>query len=318
MLFNSVGFFIFLLAVFFIYWLLARWLIWQNILIVLASYLFYAFWDWRFLLVLGFMSMTTFYSGYYISKHYKKSNECRIICVSNVVLCLLILCIFKYFNFFSESFGSLLNCLGFQVDTIVSHLLLPIGISFYSFKCISYTVDIYKEKYKPSNDIIPFFAYVSFFPQLMSGPIDRASCLLSQIERKRTFDESFASDGCRQMLWGFFKKVVIADNCQGIVDQIWANQSSEPAVVLIIGAVLYSFQIYCDFSGYSDIAIGTFKYPYLSTSIPDFWRRWHMSLMTWLKDYVYIPLGGSRCAKWKIYRNIIIVWLLSGLWHGAN
>ena len=328
MIFNSIEFFFFFIIVFSLYWAIRRWYKIQNLLIVIASYLFYAWWNWRFLIVLFGISITTYISGYLITQSRNPTKK-RIICAINVVLCVFVLGIFKYFDFFVGGFEDLLNLFGLKFDRIVSQLVLPIGISFYSFKCISYTVDVYKNKFCPSGGIVAFFAYVSFFPQLMAGPIDRASDLLSQFNKSRFFCERLATDGCRQMLWGFFKKVVIADNCQMAVSQIWGGHFSEPGYVLIIVAFLYSIQIYCDFSGYSDIAIGSaklfgikltrnFKYPYFSKSLPDFWRNWHISLMSWLKDYIYIPLGGSRCKEWKIYRNIFIVWILSGLWHGAD
>jgi D-alanyl-lipoteichoic acid acyltransferase DltB (MBOAT superfamily) len=328
MIFNSLDFFVFLSVVFVAYWLFSKWYKAQNLLIVIASYIFYAFWDWRFLLIIGSLSAITFICGICIERISSTKNK-LVICIANVIICLLMLGIFKYFNFFADSFGLICNAMGIKVDRIVSHLILPIGISFYSFKCISYIVDVYKKDYRASADIIAFFAYICFFPQLMAGPIDRASSLLTQFQKKRSFNEPIASDGCRQMLWGFFKKAVVADNCQVAVDQIWGGQFSEPGYVLILVSILYSFQIYCDFSGYSDLAIGcgklfgikltrNFNNPYFSRNIQDFWRRWHISLMTWLRDYIYIPLGGSRCTSIKIYRNIVIVWAISGLWHGAN
>lgn len=328
MIFNSLEFFVFLTVVFTAYWLLSKWYKAQNLLLVIASYLFYAFWDWRFLLIIGSLSAIAFICGIYIERISSAKNK-LIICIANVTICLLVLGIFKYFNFFVDTFGVICNSMGIKVDRFVSHLILPIGISFYSFKCISYIVDVYKNDYRASTDIVAFFAYISFFPQLMAGPIDRASCLLTQFQQKRSFNEPIASDGCRQMLWGFFKKVVVADNCQVAVDQIWGGQFSAPGYVLLLVPILYSFQIYCDFSGYSDIAVGcgklfgikqtrNFCNPYFSRNIQDFWRRWHISLMTWLRDYIYIPLGGSKCTSIKIYRNIIVVWTISGLWHGAN
>lgn len=328
MLFNSLEFFIFLIIVFAAYWMLDRWFKIQNLLIVIASYVFYAWWDWKFLLILFSLSLTTYISGYYISKH-TDSNYGKNACVTNIAICVLSLGLFKYYNFFTDSLTDFLLLFKIKIDRIVSQFLLPIGISFYTFKCISYTFDVYKKNFIPSNDFIAFLAYISFFPQLMAGPIDRASILLSQFYKKRTFIETQASDGCRQMLWGFFKKIVIADNCQLAVNQIWGGQFSEPGCILFLVAILFSFQIYCDFSGYSDIAIGSaklfginlsqnFRYPYFSQNIGEFWRRWHISLMTWLRDYIYIPLGGSRCSSWKINRNILVVWIISGLWHGAN
>lgn len=309
--------------------MLGKWYRYQNLLIVIASYIFYAWWNCSFLLILLTLTFSTYVCGFYLAKHSESWKLRKLACLSNVSLCLIFLGIFKYFNFFAESFEDFFNLLGFRIDRIVSHLLLPIGISFYTFKCISYTIDVYKKEYLPSNDLIAFSAYICFFPQLMAGPIDRASKLLSQFQGKRVFNEFLASDGCRQMLWGFFKKVVIADNCRIVVDQIFGGRLMESGYVLAIVAILYSIQLYCDFSGYSDIAIGcsklfgikltqNFKNPYFSCCVIDFWRRWHISLMSWLRDYIYIPLGGSRCSKLKLHRNIVVVWLLSGLWHGAN
>lgn len=253
----------------------------------------------------------------------------RAISTFNIVLNLGILGVFKYYNFFVESLGTLCGVLGFHFDWVTVNLILPVGISFYTFQALSYTIDVYRGNTRATHDIVEFFAYISFFPQLVAGPIERATNLLPQFQNNRYFDYAKAVDGCRQMLWGFFKKIVIADNCAEIVDTYWGNNEELFGLSLFFLGVLFTFQIYCDFSGYSDIAIGcarlfginlmrNFNFPYLSRSIPEFWQRWHISLTTWFREYVYFPLGGNRCGKWKTIRNVYIVWGLSGLWHGAN
>lgn len=247
----------------------------------------------------------------------------------NVILNLFILCIFKYFNFFAESFANLLKCFGLQVDVVTLYLVLPVGISFYTFQALSYTIDVYRGNVKATRDPIAFFAFISFFPQLVAGPIERATNLLPQFLKPRTFDYALAVEGMKQILWGLFKKMIIADRCADIVNKVWANYTDHNTYMLVLAAFLFAFQIYGDFSGYSDIAIGTsklfgvrlmtnFRTPYFSTSIAEFWRRWHISLNTWFVDYVYIPLGGSRKGYAKKFRNTLIIFLLSGVWHGAN
>lgn len=247
----------------------------------------------------------------------------------NIVINLLILGVFKYYNFFISNFSELCSQIGLQANVTSLNIILPVGVSFYTFQALSYTIDVYKKKIVPTHDLIEFSAYISFFPQLVAGPIERATNLLPQFQTLRTFDYSKAVDGMRQMLWGFFKKIVIADNCASVVNAYWGEYDSLTGVSLFVLGVLFTFQIYCDFSGYSDIAIGcarlfgfnlmrNFNFPYFSRSIPEFWRRWHISLTTWFRDYIYFPLGGSRCSKWKIIRNVYIVWGVSGLWHGAN
>lgn len=322
MLFTSIEFFVFLPIVFALYWLLRRQLRWQNLLVVAASYLFYGWWDWRFLLLIAFTSACSYASGLLIgSNRWHKTALC-----GNIILNLAILGLFKYYDFFAVELANLLGCSG---DSVMLHLILPVGISFYTFQALSYSIDVYRGKLEPTRDVVAFFAYVSFFPQLVAGPIERATNLLPQFHRQRQFDYAMAVDGIRQMLWGFFKKVVVADNCAVYVDEIWGDIASQSSVNLIVAAALFSIQIYCDFSGYSDIAIGcaklfgiklmrNFNVPYFSRDIAEFWRRWHISLTTWFRDYVYIPLGGSRVAKWKVVRNTFIIFLVSGLWHGAN
>lgn len=253
----------------------------------------------------------------------------KLISASNIILNLLILGVYKYYNFFAESLSNAFLAFGIHLDYVTLNLVLPVGISFYTFQALSYTIDVYKRKIEPTQDIVAFFAFISFFPQLVAGPIERATNLLPQFFHKRTFDYAKAVDGCRQILWGFFKKMVVADNCATAVNIIWNDYENATGFRLLLGGVLFTFQIYGDFSGYSDIAIGTarlfgfnlmrnFHYPYFSRDIAEFWRRWHISLTTWFRDYIYIPLGGSRCAKWKVMRNTLIIFLVSGFWHGAN
>lgn len=301
----------------------------QNLLVVAASYIFYGWWDWRFLLLIALTSFCSFLSGLLIEHYEGKRNKQKIVSAANIVLNLGVLGLFKYFNFFVENLEAIFNLFGFQLDWATINIVLPVGISFYTFQALSYTIDVYQKKLPATHDIIEFFAYISFFPQLVAGPIERATNLLPQFQQKRHFDYSKAVDGLRQMLWGFFKKMVIADSCAELVNNYWNNYPSLSGVTIFILGVLFTIQIYCDFSGYSDIAIGcarlfgfslmrNFNFPYFSRSIPEFWRRWHISLTTWFRDYIYFPLGGSRCEKWKIIRNVYIVWGISGLWHGAN
>jgi len=237
--------------------------------------------------------------------------------------------VFKYYNFFIESLSEAVTLFGQQLDIATLSWVLPVGISFYTFQTLSYSIDVYRKKIQPVHDPVAFFAYVSFFPQLVAGPIERASHLVPQFMKPRVFSYNHASDGLRQILWGLFKKMVIADNCAVLVNQIFDTPESYPGSILVLGAVLFAFQIYGDFSGYSDIAIGTarlfgfdimrnFAYPYFSRDIAEFWRRWHISLSSWFKDYLYIPLGGSRGSPWTVYRNVAIIFLVSGFWHGAN
>lgn len=322
MLFTSIEFFVFLPIVFALYWLLNRYTRWQNLLVVVASYLFYGWWDWRFLLLIAFTSGCSYASGLQIdSGRWRKTALW-----GNIIVNLVILGLFKYYDFFAEELATLLGVSG---DSVMLHLILPVGISFYTFQALSYSIDVYRGKLEPTRDVVAFFAYVSFFPQLVAGPIERATNLLPQFQKRRQFDYPMAVDGVRQMLWGFFKKVVVADNCAIYVDDVWNNIVGQSSLNLAMAAALFSIQIYCDFSGYSDIAIGTaklfgirlmrnFKSPYFSRDIAEFWRRWHISLTTWFRDYVYIPLGGSRVSKAKVVRNTFVIFLVSGLWHGAN
>lgn len=329
MLFNSIEFLVFLPLVFCLYWMVFKPLQWQNLFVIVASYIFYGWWDWRFLLLIAFTSFCSYLSGILLEKNEGKRRRQKWISAINITLNLLILGLFKYFNFFSENLAVLFRKLGYELDWVTLDILLPVGISFYTFQALSYTIDVYQKKICPTHNVVTFFAYISFFPQLVAGPIERATNLLPQFARPRYFDYSKAMDGMRQILWGFFKKVVVADNCAVAVTIIFNNYSHQSGSTLLLGAVLFTFQIYGDFSGYSDIAIGTarlfgidlmknFNFPYFSRDIAEFWRRWHISLTTWFRDYVYIPLGGSRGNKWMSFRNTMIIFLLSGFWHGAN
>lgn len=329
MLFNSLEFAIFLPLVFLLYWFIfdyamkrcPRQLFWQNLFVVIASYIFYGWWDWRFLILIAFTSFCSWGSGLLLNK----SPKPKLWLTLNIVINLLILGTFKYFYFFVGSFCNLFGL----TNTIVINVILPVGISFYTFQALSYSIDVYRKKIAPTKDMVAFFAYVSFFPQLVAGPIERATNLLPQFEKKRVFDYAEAVDGMRRILWGLFKKIVVADNCATYVDQVWNNYTNECGSTLALAAILFAFQIYGDFSGYSDIAIGSAKLfgirlrdnfitPYFSRNVAEFWKRWHISLNTWFVDYVYIPLGGSREGRWKTIRNTFVIFLLSGLWHGAN
>ena len=328
MLFNSIEFAFFLPIVFFLYWFVfSNNLKLQNLFIVVASYVFYGWWDWRFLFLIAFTSFCSWGSGLLIEKYKNEPSKVRIVSVLNIVLNLLILGVFKYYDFFVTSFANLF--LGGKTDGLLLNIILPVGISFYTFQALSYSIDVYRGKMEPTKDIVQFFAFVSFFPQLVAGPIERATNLLPQFGKARKFDYDEASDGMRQILWGLFKKIVVADNCAVYVDQVFSTYQEQSGSTLLIAAIFFTFQIYCDFSGYSDIAIGTaklfgiklmrnFNVPYFSRDIAEFWRRWHISLTTWFRDYVYIPLGGSRVSKPKVVRNTFVIFLLSGFWHGAN
>ncbi len=329
MLFNSFEFLVFLPIVFLLYWFAFKKLRAQNLFVVVASYLFYGWWDWRFLILIAFTTLCSYASGILLERQEGHRHIQRLISIANIVLNLTILGIFKYFNFFSENLQHLFQWFGFELDWVTLDILLPVGISFYTFQALSYTIDIYRHKMKPTHDIVAFFAFISFFPQLVAGPIERATNLLPQFESQRTFDYTAAVDGMRQILWGLFKKIVVADTCAVAVNQIFANYQTLDSLNLVWGAFLFTFQIYGDFSGYSDIAIGTaklfginllqnFNFPYFSRDIAEFWRRWHISLTTWFRDYIYIPLGGNRVSTLKHIRNILVVWALTGLWHGAS
>lgn len=329
MLFNSFEFMLFLPIVFLLYWFVFRERKWQNLLVVVASYVFYGWWDWRFLLLIALTSFCSFCSGLLLERYEGQRHVQKIVSATNITLNLAILGVFKYYNFFVENLDALFGMMGYHLDWVTMSIILPVGISFYTFQALSYTIDVYQKKLPATHDIVEFFAYISFFPQLVAGPIERATNLLPQFQNNRQFDYAKAVDGCRQMLWGFLKKLVIADNCASAVNDYWSGYVEMNGISLFALGVLFTFQIYCDFSGYSDIAIGcarlfgislmrNFNFPYFSRNIPEFWRRWHISLMTWFRDYIYFPLGGSRCAKWKAIRNTLVVFFISGLWHGAN
>ena len=365
MLFNSLEFAFFLPIVFLLYWFLTpsgvngpRYSLFhywhvseqtalniQNAFVLVASYVFYGWWDWRFLLLIAFTSFCSWGSGLLIGRGLTQPSlkgrrliSPKFWMIANIILNLGILAVFKYYDFFVSEFGQLF---GISTDSLLLKIILPVGISFYTFQALSYSIDVYRQKIEPTKDIIAFFAFISFFPQLVAGPIERATNLLPQFLNKRTFSYDQATDGMRQILWGLFKKIVVADNCATYVDQVWATYDTQTGSTLLLAAILFTFQIYGDFSGYSDIAIGTaklfgiklmrnFNNPYFSRDIAEFWRRWHISLTTWFRDYVYIPLGGSRpevpahiknpdrYKKWIIVRNTFVIFLLSGFWHGAN
>jgi alginate O-acetyltransferase complex protein AlgI len=329
MLFNSIEFVVFLPIVFLLYWFGTRRDIRiQNMLLVVASYFFYGWWDWRFLSLIAFSSAVDYTVGLALGKTEQERRR-KILLLVSIVVNIGFLGFFKYFNFFAESFAEAFTFLGRPMDAGRLNIILPVGISFYTFQTLSYSIDVYKRKMEPTKDVLAFFAFVSFFPQLVAGPIERARNLLPQFSRRRTISYEQAADGVRQILWGFFKKIVIADACAGQVNEIFSNYGSYNGSTLALGAVLFAFQIYGDFSGYSDIAIGTarlfgfnlmrnFAFPYFSRDIAEFWRRWHISLSTWFRDYVYIPLGGSRGSSWNKVRNILIIFVVSGFWHGAN
>ncbi len=329
MIFNSVVFLIFLPIAFVLYWLLSKKsLKVQNTYLLAISYFFYGCWDWRFLFLIATSSLIDFWIAKSIKKADAKSKKKWFVGLS-LAMNLGLLGFFKYFNFFADSLVDLFNIVGFQADYVTLHIILPVGISFYTFQTLSYTIDVYREKIEPSNSIIQFFAYVSFFPQLVAGPIERATNLLPQFQKKRKFEYDKAADGMRQMLWGFFKKVVVADNCAVFVDQAFSDPSMSSSGELFVAMIFFAFQLYGDFAGYSDIAIGSarlfgfdlkqnFAFPYFARDIAEFYRRWHMSLTNWFKDYVYFPLGGSRVGLNLKIRNVFIIYLISGFWHGAN
>lgn len=329
MLFNSIEFGIFLPIVFFLYWFVTnRNLKVQNSLLLVVSYIFYGWWDWRFLSLIVFSSFVDYLVGIGLSRN-DDSNRRRMLLIVSVLVNLGFLGFFKYFNFFSESFADAFTLLGRPFEASRLNIILPVGISFYTFQTLSYTIDVFQRRLEPTKDIIAFFAFVSFFPQLVAGPIERATSLLPQFYSSRSFDPVQAVDGLRQILWGLFKKIVIADNCAQYVNEAFAQPGDYSGSTLLYAGVLFAFQIYGDFSGYSDIAIGTarlfgfklmqnFAFPYFSRDIAEFWRRWHISLSTWFRDYVYIPLGGSRGGIWMKVRNTFIIFIVSGFWHGAN
>ncbi|MDX5448594.1 MAG: MBOAT family protein [Bacteroidota bacterium] len=329
MLFNSIEFLLFLPIVFVLYWFVVnKNLKAQNFLILVASYVFYGWWDWRFLSLIAFSTLVDYWVGIRIQQSEKRVIRRTFLWISMTVN-LGLLGFFKYYNFFVESWRDAWAGLGYEMDPWTLNVILPVGISFYTFQTMSYSIDIYRRNLEPTKDFIAFAAFVSFFPQLVAGPIERATNLLPQFKKERSFDYQKAVDGLRQVLWGFFKKVVIADSCGRFVDQVFGDYADQSGSVLFLAAFFFALQIYGDFSGYSDIAIGTsrifgfslmqnFAFPYFSRDIAEFWRRWHISLSTWFRDYLYIPLGGSRGSLWMKLRNTFIIFIVSGFWHGAN
>lgn len=327
MLFNSIDFALFFPVVFVLYWLVSQKLNLRNILILLSSYVFYGCWDWRFLFLIVISSLVDFYVGQQLDKTNDVKKRKTYLYLSLLVN-IGFLVYFKYANFFIDSFVDSFRLFGKTLEVSTLNIILPVGISFYTFQTLSYTIDIYRKKLKPTKDPIAFFAFVAFFPQLVAGPIERASHLLPQFYKAYRFNYNQIKSGLLLIAFGLFKKMVIADRAAIYVNEVYNNPGNYEGVETIIATVLFAFQIYCDFSGYSDIAIGAartlgfdlmknFDNPYLSKSITEFWRRWHISLSTWFRDYVYIPLGGSRDGKYKTYFNLFIVFLVSGLWHGA-
>lgn len=330
MLFNTLDFAIFLPIVFFIYWIIGKErLKTQNFLILIASYIFYGLWDWRFLFLIIGSTIVDYLVGIAIHNNNKEKKRKIWLWVS-VIFNISLLGFFKYYNFFASSFIDMFQLFGYTIkSTWTLNIILPVGISFYTFQTMSYSLDIYYKRIEPTKDFFGFATFVAFFPQLVAGPIERASNLLGQVINKRTYNSKQIVEGLKLILWGLFKKMVIADGLAPIVDDIFANQGDYSAPTLILGVTFFSFQVYGDFSGYSDIAIGTsklfgfelmsnFKFPNFSRNVAEYWQRWHISLSTWFRHYIYIPLGGSRVSKLISIRNISIVFLVSGFWHGAN
>jgi D-alanyl-lipoteichoic acid acyltransferase DltB (MBOAT superfamily) len=331
MLFNSVDFAIFLPTVLVLYWFVFnKNLKSQNLLIVVASYFFYGLWDWRFLFLILFSTIVDFGVGLLLKE---ENNQLRrkVLLWTSIIVNLGILGFFKYYNFFLENFIEAFSLFGMPIKANTLNIILPVGISFYTFQTLSYTIDVYKRKLKPTSDFIAFTAFVSFFPQLVAGPIERASHLLPQIKNKRTFDYSKALDGLKQILWGLFKKMVIADNCAEFANQIFADSANMNGSTLVLGALFFTFQIYADFSGYSDIAIGSarlfgidlrqnFAYPYFARSFAEAWQRWHISLTSWFRDYLFIPIlrRSKDIGNAVKVKAIFLQFIIIGLWHGAN
>jgi len=329
MLFNSINFALFLPIVFVLYWWVnKKSLTLQNGLLLVASYFFYACWDWRFMFLLIFSTLLDYFTGIKMSEAPDKKGKTFWFWLS-VIINLGFLGVFKYYNFFAESFATAVAQVGWQVSPSTLNVILPVGISFYTFHGLSYVIDIYKDRIKAERNFIDYAVFVSFFPLLVAGPIERATHLLPQIQKRRTFDYATAVNGLKQILWGLFKKIVIADQCAQYANMIFNNSEQYSGSTLVMGALFFTFQIYGDFSGYSDIALGTarlfgidllrnFAFPYFSRDIAEFWRRWHISLSSWFRDYLYIPLGGSKGGTWMKVRNTFIIFIVSGFWHGAN
>ncbi len=329
MLFNSISFAIFLPIVFLLYWFVFnKSLKSQNLFLLAASYFFYSCWDWRFLFLLAFSTFLDYFTGLRMAASQNESGKKFWFWLS-VIINLGFLGIFKYYNFFAQSFADTVSHIGFYISPWAIKVILPVGISFYTFHGLSYVIDIYNNRIKPEKKFVEYALFVSFFPLLVAGPIERATHLLPQVKQQRQFSYTKAVDGLRQILWGLFKKMAIADNCAQYANIIFDHSSQYSGATLLLGALFFTFQIYCDFSGYSDIALGTarlfgfellrnFAFPYFSRDIAEFWRRWHISLSTWFRDYLYIPLGGSKGGTWMKIRNTFIIFIVSGFWHGAS
>jgi alginate O-acetyltransferase complex protein AlgI len=328
MLFNTLSFAIFLPVVFVLYWLVAKNMKTQNALLLVASYFFYACWDYRFAFLLLFSTVLDYFTGLKMEDS-ESENKRKFWFWLSVAVNLGFLGVFKYYNFFVASMAESLASIGFKTSFWTLQVILPVGISFYTFHGLSYVIDIYKKQIRAERNFVDYAVFVSFFPLLVAGPIERATHLLPQIQRERSFDTQKATDGLRQILWGLFKKIVIADNCAMYANAIFNDSATMNGSTLVLGAVFFTFQIYGDFSGYSDIALGTarlfgvellrnFAFPYFSRDIAEFWRRWHISLSSWFRDYLYIPLGGSKGGMLQKIRNTFIIFLVSGFWHGAK
>lgn len=329
MFFNSLAFAIFLPIVFFLYWFVFnKTKNTQNAVLIIASYYFYSCWDWRFLFLLVFSTFLDYYTGIRIEKS-NNDKERKFWFWLSIAVNLGFLGGFKYYNFFSASFAQMLTSAGFKASPLLLDVVLPVGISFYTFHGLSYVIDIYYKRIKSEYNFVDYSLFVSYFPLLVAGPIERATHLLPQVKVKRTFDNERAKEGVYQLIWGLLKKVVIADTCATYANAVFDNYNSMNSLSLILGAIYFAFQIYGDFSGYSDMALGmsklfgidllrNFNYPYFSRDIAEFWRRWHISLSSWFKDYLYIPLGGSKGGIWMKIRNTFIIFVVSGFWHGAN
>ncbi|TYB78353.1 MBOAT family O-acyltransferase [Bizionia myxarmorum] len=328
MLFNSFEFLVFFPIVFIIYWLLNNDLQKQNILLLVSSYIFYAWWDWRFLSLIIVSSFIDYTAGSKIF-HAKTERQSKNWLLISLIANLGLLGFFKYYNFFADSFSTMMTGFGWQPNDLTLNIILPVGISFYTFQTLSYTIDIYRKQFEPTKNMVSFFTYIAFFPQLVAGPIERASNLLPQIEKKRILKKEWFNEGLIQILVGLFRKIVIADTIGAYVDTVYSDVGIYNSTTIVVATFLYAFQIYFDFAGYSDIAIGTaklmgfkfnqnFNLPYFSISLTEFWRKWHMSLSFWLRDYLYISLGGNRKGIKITYRNLMLTMLLGGLWHGSS